>query len=110
MVPNIGIEIKTNELKSIQLDVFSSFWDSFDGKPYQSLKSFWSTTGIKKKTLFGLHVGFGMFTLQKPRWPVIYDQFQDPSTYNTNTDAFQSGRVAFYGVRVGYKKLLGDRI
>ena len=62
LVPNIGIEIKTTELKSIQLDVLGSFWDSFDGKPYQSLKSLWSTTGIKKKTLFGLHVGFGMFT------------------------------------------------
>lgn len=28
LVPNIGIEIKTTELKSIQLDVLGSFWDS----------------------------------------------------------------------------------
>ena len=112
LVPNIGIEIKTTELKSIQLDVLGSFWDSFDGKPYHItqiiLEHRWYN---KKKTLFGgLHAGFGMFTLQKPRWPVIYDQFQDPSTYNTNASAFQSGRVAFYGVSVGYKKRLGDRI
>ena len=112
LVPNIGIEIKTTELKSVQLDVLGSFWDSFDGKPYHInqiiLEQRWYN---KKKTLFvGFHAGFGMFTLQKPRWPVIYDQFQDLSTYSPDNDAFQSGRVSFYGLSVGYKKRLWDNI
>ena len=58
----------------------------------------------------GHHAGLRMFTLQNPRWPVIYDQFQDLSTYNTNADTFQSKRVVFYGVSVGYKKRLGGGI
>ena len=68
LVSNIGIEIKTTELKSIQLDVLGSYWDSFDGKPYHITQIILEhRCYIKKKTLFGgLHAGLGMFTLQKP--------------------------------------------
>ena len=29
LVPNIGVEIKTGDKTSIQLDLLTSFWDSF---------------------------------------------------------------------------------
>lgn len=52
------------------------------------------------------HAGFGMFTLQKPSFNIVYDAYQDPATYNHNKNNYQSGRVAFYGITLGYKKTI----
>ena len=97
LTPNVGVEIKTAERRSIQLDVLGSFWDSFQSKPYHItqiiLEHRWYNSA--KSLFFGTHIGFGMFTLQKPSWPVLYDHYQDPSTYSSSADAYQSGRIAF---------------
>lgn len=112
LTPNIGVEIKTAERRSIQLDVLGSFWDSFQSQPYHItqiiLEHRWYNSA--KSLFFGTHIGFGMFTLQKPSWPVLYDHYQDPSTYSSGADAYQSGRIAFYGLTFGYKKKISPRL
>ena len=35
LVPNIGVEIKTGDKTSIQLDLLTSFWDSFKLTPFE---------------------------------------------------------------------------
>ena len=111
MVPNLGVEFKIAEQKSIQLDILGSFWDSFDGKPYHITQIFLEYRWYDKSNhlFFGMHAGFGMFTLQKPKWPVLYDHYQDPETYSNSEHSFQSGRIAFYGLSLGYKKQLSSR-
>ena len=112
LTPNVGVEIKTAELRSIQLDVLGSFWDSFQSKSYHItqiiLEHRWYNSS--KSLFFGTHLGFGMFTLQKPSWPVLYDHYQDPLTYSFSADTYQSGRIAFYGITLGYKKKISPRL
>ena len=58
----------------------------------------------------GPHVGFGMFTLQKPRFAVFYDHWVEKEgaekRLNIPDDEYLSGRAAFYGLTIGYKKRL----
>jgi hypothetical protein len=54
-----------------------------------------------------------MFTLQKPRFLVLYDHYEEinggPSSGGLpEGDNYQSGRIAFYGVTLGYKKRFSD--
>ena len=111
LVPNIGVEIKTGDKTSIQLDVLTSFWDSFKGKPLHISQTIIEHRWYNNKLNFFIapHIGYGMFTLQKPQWPVIYDHYSDISTYNLDDDSYQSGRIAFYGITTGYKKQINDR-
>ncbi|TYB69406.1 DUF3575 domain-containing protein [Bizionia gelidisalsuginis] len=114
LIPNFGVEFAISEHSSVQLDVLASFWDSFNGEPLQIIQVFPEFRYYLKPHREGLfvggHVGFGMFTMQKPGFLVVYDKYQDPSTYGTpKKRAFESGRVTFYGLTLGYKKRFNPR-
>lgn len=115
LVPNFGVELAIGPHYSAQLDVLGSFWDSVgeDRDPYQINETFvegrYYQNPDQSGWYTGAHVGFGMFTLQKVNAFVIYDQYQDPDTYNDAPGSFQSGRAGFYGLSFGYKKRLDDR-
>ncbi|EAR11855.1 hypothetical protein PI23P_10997 [Polaribacter irgensii 23-P] len=109
-IPNVGLEFQVGKNASIQLDVLGSFWDSVDGAPFQINQTFleyrlYSNSNISE-WFIGAHLGYGMFTIQKP-----YDLIISPR-YSTTEDpdgAFRSGRSVFHGLTVGYKKLLNKR-
>ena len=110
-VPNIGLEFQVGKNTSIQLDVLGSFWDSIEGAPLQINQTFleyrlYSGSNISK-WFVGAHLGYGMFTFQKPNNFVIHPR------YTNSEDAdrvFKSGRSVFHGLTFGYKKLLNKRI
>lgn len=108
LVPNFGIEVPLGSHSSVQLDVLGSFWDSVNGDPYHIVEVFPEYRyylGAKHDGLFfGGHVGFGMFTMQKPGALIIYDHYQDPSTYSYTDGSYKSGRITFYGTTIGFKK------
>lgn len=95
LIPNVGIETPISDDLSLQLDVLGSFWDSFDGLPYQIVQAFpevrYYTHPDHSGFFIGGHVGFGMFTLKKP-------QYSD--------NRYQSGQNVYLGFTVGYKKRL----
>ena len=68
----------------------------------------WYKQSDTQKWFIGPHIGFGMFTLQKPDYAVIYDYWAEKegaeNRFDIPDDEYQSGRVAFYGFTVGYKK------
>ncbi len=113
LIPNVGIEIQTGEKNSLQLDVLASFWNKLNNSktPLHINQTFLEYRFYKKNDLSGLflgtHVGYGMFTLKKPNFAVIYDTYGGG---NYDNDTYQSGRVAFYGFTIGYKKRLSQRI
>ena len=114
LVPNVGLEIQLKPKVSAQLDVLGSFWDSVgkDRDPYQINQTFFELRKYAQEDLhgffYGLHVGYGMFTLQKINALVFYDQYQDPSTYSNTSGSFQSGRAGFYGLTTGVKRKIND--
>jgi hypothetical protein len=112
LVPNFGIEVSLAKHKTIQLDVLGSFWDSFNNKPLQATQIFPEFRYYQYKNntgcFIGAHVGFGMFTLQKPSFPIIYDKYQNPSTYYQGENEYKSGRITFYGLTIGYKKYINS--
>ena len=113
LIPNVGIEIQTGEKNSLQLDVLASFWNKLNNSktPLHINQTFLEYRFYKKNDLSGLflgtHVGYGMFTLKKPNFAVIYNPYDGG---NYDNDTYQSGRVAFYGLTIGYKKRLSQRI
>ncbi len=113
LIPNVGIEIQVGEKNSIQLDVLASFWNKLNNSktPLHINQTFLEYRFYKKNDLTGFfyapHIGYGMFTLKKPSFAVIYDTYGG-GNYDNNT--YQSGRVAFYGLTIGYKKRLSQRI
>ena len=113
LIPNVGIEIQVGEKNSIQLDVLASFWNKLNNSktPLHINQTFLEYRFYKKNDLAGLfiapHLGYGMFTLKKPEFAIIYD-FYDGSGYDNNT--YQSGRVAFYGLTFGFKKRINSRL
>ena len=117
LIPSFGLEVPLDEKQSFQLDVLGSFWDEqplLDDTPFHVNQVFleyrWYQQNDTQKWFIGPHVGFGMFTLQKPDFAIIYDYWEDKSgseqPFDTPDDEYQSGRVAFYGFSVGYKKRL----
>ncbi len=110
LVPNFGIELPIIPHATFQLDVLGSFWDSFNKKPLhvvQVIPEFRYYSNKNTKGFFiGTHAGFGMFTIQKPSFNIVYDAYQNPATYRHNKNNYQSGRVAFYGITLGYKKYI----
>jgi len=118
LIPNAGVELGVSEKHSIQLDVLGSFWDEMpllNDTPLHLSQTFLEYrfyTGESLDNWFiGPHVGFGMFTLQKPNYLILYDYYKEAAGGNSggglpNGDAYQSGRAAFYGLTVGYKKRL----
>ncbi len=118
LIPNAGIELQLGERNSIQLDVLGSFWDKMpllNDTPLHINQTFlvyrWYKGDDLDKWFFGPHIGFGMFTLQKPNYLIVYDYYEEAAGGNSGGglpqgDAYQSGRVAFYGLTFGYKKKL----
>jgi hypothetical protein len=117
LIPNFGLEVPLGKKQSFQLDVLGSFWDEhplLDDTPFHVNQAFfeyrWYQQSDIQSWFVGPHIGFGMFTLQKPEFVIIYDYWQEKSAAEKQLDVpddeFQSGRVAFYGFTVGYKKRL----
>lgn len=117
LIPNFGLEVPIGGKQSFQLDVLGSFWDEqplLDDTPFHVNQVFleyrWYQQTDTQKWFIGPHIGFGMFTLQKPGFAIIYDYWQEKSgaekRLDVPDDEYQSGRVAFYGLTVGYKKRL----
>ena len=115
LIPNFGLEVPMGEKQSFQLDVLASFWDEqplLDDTPFHVNQVFleyrWYKQSDTQKWFIGPHIGFGMFTLQKPDYAVIYDYWAEKegaeNRFDIPDDEYQSGRVAFYGFTVGYKK------
>ena len=117
LIPNFGLEVPVTERQSFQLDVLGSFWDEqslLDDTPFHVNQVFLEYRCYRKENtqnwFIGPHVGFGMFTLQKPGFAVIYDYWGEKEgaekRFDIPDDEYQSGRVAFYGLTVGYKNRL----
>ena len=70
LIPNVGVEFQVGKKTSLQLDVLGSFWDSIDGDPLQITQTFLEFRYYQNNNTSGWfvggHLGFGMFTLQKP--------------------------------------------
>ena len=117
LIPNVGLEVPLSENQSFQLDVLGSFWDEqplLDDTPFHVNQAFleyrWYQQSDTQSWFIGPHIGFGMFTLQKPEFAIIYDYWEEKEgaekRLDIPEDEYQSGRVAFYGFTVGYKKRL----
>ena len=117
LIPNFGLEVPLGKKQSFQLDVLGSFWDEqphFDDTPFHVNQVFLEyrlyQQSDTQKWFIGPHTGFGMFTLQKPDFAIIYDYWEEKSgaekRLDVPDDEYQSGRTAFYGFTVGYKKRL----
>lgn len=117
LIPNVGLEVPLGDKQSFQLDVLGSFWDEqpfLDDTPFHVNQVFleyrWYQQSDTKNWFIGPHIGFGMFTLQKPEFAIIYDYWAEKEGAEKGldipNDEYQSGRVAFYGLTVGYKKRL----
>ena len=117
LIPNFGLEVPLGEKQSFQLDVLGSFWDEqplLDDTPFHVNQAFleyrWYKQSDIQNWFIGPHIGFGMFTLQKPEFAIIYDYWAEKEgaekSLDIADDEYQSGRVAFYGLTVGYKKRL----
>jgi len=117
LIPNVGLEVPLSENQSFQIDVLGSFWDEqplLDDTPFHVNQAFleyrWYQQNDTQSWFVGPHIGFGMFTLQKPEFAIIYDYWEEKEgaekRLDIPDDEYQSGRVAFYGLTVGYKKRL----
>ena len=117
LIPNVGLEVPLGEKQSFQIDVLGSFWDEqplLDDTPFHVNQAFleyrWYQQNDTQNWFVGPHIGFGMFTLQKPEFAIIYDYWAEKEGAEKSLDIpdeeYQSGRVAFYGLTVGYKKRL----
>ena len=117
LIPNVGLEVSLGGNKSFQIDVLGSFWDEqplLDDTPFHVNQAFLEYRGYQQSDtqgwFIGPHIGFGMFTLQKPEFAIIYDYWAEKEDAERRLDIpddeYQSGRVAFYGLTVGYKKRL----
>ena len=113
LVPNLGIELQVGEKTSLQLDVLGSFWDSIDGDPIHITQTFLEFRYYQNNDtsgwFLGGHLGFGMFTLQKPDGIIIYDHYSNGSDQNPADSTYKSGRSGFHGVSLGYKKRFNNR-
>lgn len=114
-IPNVGLEVPLGEKQSFQLDVLGSFWDEqplLDDTPFHVNQVFLEYRRYQQSDtqnwFVGPHIGFGMFTLQKPEFAIIYDYWAEKEgaekSLDIPNDEYQSGRVAFYGLTVGFKK------
>ena len=84
LIPNFGLEVPIGDKQSFQLDVLGSFWDEqplLDDTPFHVNQVFleyrWYQQSDTQKWFIGPHIGFGMFTLQKPDFAIIYDYWAE---------------------------------
>lgn len=110
LIPNIGVGFQVGKKTSLQLDTLGSFWNSIGGAPLHISQTFLEFRYYSKTDIsgwfVGAHLGFGMFTFQKPNDFIIYPR------YSTTKDAegvYKSGRSTFHGLSFGYKKRLNKR-
>lgn len=117
LIPNFGIEIPLGERKAVQLDVLGSFWDEMpllNDNPLHITQAFfeyrWYQKSNREQWFIGPHIGFGMFTLQKPKSLILFDYYEDIKGEGGSIadGEYQSGRIAFYGVTIGYKKRVNE--
>jgi hypothetical protein len=110
LIPNVGIEFQVGKKTSLQLDVLGSFWNSIDGQPLQVNETFLEFRYYRKSDLSGwfagVHLGYGMFTFQKPNDLVIYPHYNNTEDPN---GVYKSGRSFFHGMTFGYKKRFNKR-
>jgi len=113
LIPNVGVEFQVGKKTSLQLDVLGSFWDSIDGDPLQITQTFLEFRYYQNNNTSGWfvggHLGFGMFTLQKPYDFIIYDHYSNGENPDPADGTFKSGRSSFHGLSIGYKKRFNDR-
>jgi hypothetical protein len=113
LIPNMGVEFQVGKKTSLQLDVLGSFWDSIDGDPLQITQTFLEFRYYQKNDTSGWfvggHLGFGMFTLQKPYNFIIYDHYSNGTNPDPADGTFKSGRSGFHGITLGYKKRFNKR-
>ncbi len=117
LIPNFGIGLQTSEKSVIQLDVLASFWNEFpllNNTPLHLNQTFLEYRRYSKAGangwFVGVHVGFGMFTLQKPNYLVLYDYYDPNATWQLQDKTkYQSGRAMFYGLTFGYAWKLNNR-
>jgi hypothetical protein len=109
-VPNIGLEFQVGKKTSVQLDVLGSFWDSIEGNPLQINQTFFEFRYYSKADIsgwfVGAHLGYGMFTLQKPLNLIITPRY---STQKNADGSYKSGRSVYHGLTIGYKKRINKR-
>ena len=114
LVPNFGVEIKVKKKSSLQIDFLGSFWDSVEplnNSPFHVNQNFIEYRTYQNENLtgffYGPNIGYGMFTMQKPNFAIIYDHWRDKNSSPSDDDSYKSGRAAFYGITLGYKKKIG---
>ncbi len=114
LVPNFGVEIKVKKKSSLQIDFLGSFWDSVEplnNSPFHVNQNFIEHRTYQNENLtgffYGPNIGYGMFTMQKPNFAIIYDHWRDKNSSSIDDDSYKSGRAAFYGITLGYKKKIG---
>ncbi len=114
LVPNFGVEIKVKKKSSLQVDFLGSFWDSVEplnNSPFHVNQNFIEYRTYQNENLtgffYGPNIGYGMFTMQKPNFAIIYDRWRDKNSSSSGDDSYKSGRAAFYGITLGYKKKIG---
>ena len=114
LVPNFGVEIKVKKKSSLQVDFLGSFWDSVEplnNSPFHVNQNFIEYRTYQNENLtgffYGPNIGYGMFTMQKPNFAIIYDHWRDKNSSSSDDDSYKSGRAAFYGITLGYKKKIG---
>ena len=106
LTPNIGIEVQLSEKFGYQLDTSATFFDNFEGSPFQTTQIFNELRyypklkeGRNQRSFFiGPHVGYGMFTLKIPKFitEIVDTELKEEGSY-------QSGRNAYYGITIGKK-------
>ena len=104
LIPNAGIELQLGERNSIQLDVLGSFWDKMpllNDTPLHINQTFleyrWYKGDDLDKWFFGPHIGFGMFTLQKPNYLIVYDYYEEAAEALCGPRSFSHGHDASCG-------------
>ncbi len=100
LIPNVGSEFRISDKLSVQLDVSASFWNSFNGTPFQFVQVFpelrYYTNQDNTGFFAGAHIGFGMFHLTKNRFPFSVSGQKYPK------GTYQTGRNNYYGITIGY--------
>ena len=88
------------------MDTSATFFDSFEGSPFQTTQIFNEIRyypklkeGRNQRSFFvGPHIGYGMFTLKIPKFitAIVDTELKEEGSY-------QSGRNAYYGITIGKK-------
>lgn len=118
LIPNVGIEIPIDDKKSFQLDVLGSFWDEYsklNNTPLHINQTFFEYRIYQNKPTSGFfigpHIGYGMFTLEKPNYLIIFDYYsKGDNDQQPLYGDYKSGRVAYYGTSFGYKKRISKKL